>query len=364
MTRALSGLSASLSLAFCATASASTVPPTSLPQCFSAQAKLVPFAGALLVSRGRDTFVRTAGTVDGAKLIRRDTPFRLASVGKVLTRIGVGQLVASGKIDLDAPISRYLPGLSRELGAVTVEQLIQHRSGVAPLVMFTDDTVAVMKTARTAHDLLSLIAKEPLQFKPGEREEYSNGGYFILGAIIEAVTGETYDDYMREAIFQPLGMGATSLNASSVTALPMTRLDPSSPRPLPKPQPISMRSNHGNPAGDAVSTVDDMRKLGEALYRDRLLAPALKLRLFPRHGDVWRIGQAGGAPGTNTYFGAMPELKATIVTLSNFDPPAADLMGSVMAGFVSGKGCKPLSAADRPSLLRMAPPQSSPTTTK
>ena len=364
MTRDLPRVSAVLLLALGATAGAATVPQTSLAQCFYAQTKLTPFAGALLASQGTETFVRTAGTINGATPIRRDTPFRLASVGKTLTRIAIGQLVAKGKIDLDAPISRYLSNLSRELASVTVEQLIQHRSGVAPLVMFTDDTVAVLKSARTAHDLLSLVAKEPLQFKPGEREEYSNGGYFLLGAIIESVTGKNYDLYMRDALFRPLAMNATSLSASSTTALPMTRMDPSSRKPLAKPQPTSMRSNHGNPAGDAVSTLDDMRKLGEALYGDRLLPPALKLRLFPRHGDVWRIGQAGGAPGTNTYFGAMPELKATVVTLSNYDPPAADLMGSVLANAIGGQGCKPLSEADRPSLLRIAPRLPQPSTTK
>ena len=113
-----------------------------------------------------------------------------------------------------------------------------------------------------------------------------------------------------------------------------------------------------------MSTLDDMRKLGEALHGDQLLPAALKLRLFPRRADVWRIGQAGGAPGTNTYFSAMPDLKATVVSLSNFDPPAADLMGSVLANVVNGNGCKTMSEADRPSLLRIAPPTSRPSTAK
>ena len=328
------------------------VPQSSLEQCFASQTKLVPFSGAVLVAQGSDTFIRTAGTVDGAKPIGRDTPFRLASVGKTLTRIAIGQLVAHGKIDLDAPISRYLHNLPHELGSVTVEQLIQHRGGVAPLLMFTGTTVSVMQSARTAHDLLPLVVNEPLQFKPGQREGYSNGGYFLLGAIIEEVTHETYDDYMRKALFRPIGMSSTSLTASSATAVPMSSFDPSRPEPLPKPQRVPMRADHGNPAGDAVSTINDMRKLGEALYGDQLLPAGLKLRLFPRRAGMWRIGQAGGAPGTNTYFAAMPELNITIVTLSNYDPPAADLMGSVLATAVGGRGCKPMSEADRPSLLR------------
>jgi CubicO group peptidase (beta-lactamase class C family) len=160
---------------------------------------------------------------------------------------------------------------------------------------------------------------------------------------------------MRDAIFRPLDMSATSLSASRFTAVPMSRMARDTPKPLPEPQPVTMRSDHGNPAGDAVSTVDDMRKFGEALYGDRLLPLALKLRLFPRRADVWRLGQAGGAPGMNTYFAAMPDLKATVVTLSNYDPPAADLMGSVLANVTAGKACEPLAETDRPSLLRLQP---------
>ena len=356
MTRRFSRFTAFFLLLPYASANSAPLPKFALAQCFASQTKLTPFLGAVLVSQGSDIFVRTAGTVDGASPVQRNTPFRLASVGKTLTRIAIGQLVARGEIELDAPINRYLPGLSKELGAVTVEQLIQHRGGVTPLLMFTDKTVAVMRGARTAHDLLPLVVGEPLQFKPGEREDYSNGGYFVLGAIIEAVTHQTYDNYMRDALFRRLGMSSTSLTASPGTAVPISSFDPSRPEPLPKPQLVALRSEHGNPAGDAVSTLDDMRKLGEALYGEKLLPSALKLRLFPRHAEVWRIGQAGGAPGTNTYFAAMPELKATVVTLSNYDPPAADLMGSVLANVVAGKDCKPLSEADRPSLLKAGTP--------
>lgn len=349
---------ASLLVVLSGPADAALMPQSLLESCFQAQSKVTPFAGALLVSQGKGVFVRTVGTIDGSKPIQRDTRFRLASVGKTLTRVAIGQLVAQGKINLDAPISRYLPGLSRVLGQVTVEQLVQHRSGVAPLLMFTDQYLAIMKSARTARDLLPFVVNEPLQFKPGEREQYSNGGYFLLGAIIEAVTKKSYDDYMSDALFRPLNMSATSLSAFPSTAVPMSRMAPNAPEPLAEPQPVTMRSDHGNPAGDAVSTLDDMRKFGEALYGNRLLPPALKLRLFPLRTDVWRIGQAGGAPGTNTYFAAMPELKATVVTLSNYDPPAADLMGSVLANVIAGKECKPLAETDRPSLLRVLPPPS------
>jgi D-alanyl-D-alanine carboxypeptidase len=188
MAKNSSWLTACLLVALTGTADAALVPQSLLESCFRAQSKVTPFAGALLVSQGKDVFVRTVGTIDGSKPIERDTRFRLASVGKTLTRVAIGQLVARSRIDLDAPIRRYLPGLSSELGQVTVEQLVQHRSGVAPLLMFTDQFLAVVKSAHTAHDLLPLVVKEPLQFKPGEREQYSNGGYFLLGAIIEAVT--------------------------------------------------------------------------------------------------------------------------------------------------------------------------------
>jgi D-alanyl-D-alanine carboxypeptidase len=105
-----------------------------LAACYERQAQIAPFSGVVLAERGRDSFARTAGQFGpGARgaAMKRDARFRLASVQKVLTKVAIGQLVDDGKLKLDAPLGTYLPGLAPEFAAITLDQLLQHRSGVS-----------------------------------------------------------------------------------------------------------------------------------------------------------------------------------------------------------------------------------------
>jgi hypothetical protein len=118
----------------------------------------------------------------------------------------------------------------------------------------------------------------------------------------------------------------------------------------------------GSPAGDGVSTADDMMRFGTALLGSEYLSDAVKSQLFPRTGDVWRIGQSGGSPGTNADFAVLPASGDVLVTLANTDPPAAELMGEVLRRTMLGQGCKVLRPEDRPSPSRvmLLPPPGGP----
>jgi D-alanyl-D-alanine carboxypeptidase len=331
--------------------------------CFAAQASLTPFAGIVGAERGGDRFVQAAGTVDGTAAPTHDRRYRLASVGKVFTAVAIGRLVDQGRIRLDAPIGTYLPGLPPAIAAVTVEQLLHHRSGVAPLHFMTPAFIEARRNAHTARDLLPLVINEPLAFAPGSQTEYSNGGYFVLGAIIEEVSGRNYSDYLQSEIFNPLGMTASGIAADAGTAMPMSRMQGPGAPPLAAPAPMrGFPEFEGNPAGDSVSTIDDLLRLGRALVGDRLISGPTKALIFPRRQGAWRIGQAGGRPGGNTYFMAFPETGTILVVLTNFDPPAGELMGEALGGLLGGGACHPLSATDRPSpmIIRHAPPGTPP----
>lgn len=361
----------SLAFILAATAAAFPAPAVAgldrdaLSACYEAQSRLVPFSGVVLAERGGESFFRASGVMDAEEQVpmSRDARFRLASVQKVLTRVAIGRLAATGKVDLEAPVGTYVRDLPAAIAAVTVDQLLQHRSGVASLTRLTPDTGAVLRKAKNARDLLPAIVSQPLEFRPGERQQYSNGGYYLLGAVIEAVSGQDYGAYLEEAVYRPLGMTATNLLPDSRTAVRRTRTVPGQP-PLDSPRPIlSQSEQRGNPAGGGVTTADDLLKLGAALIGDVFLPPQVKQRLFPRNGDVWRIGQSGGTIGTNTDFAVYPADGLTVVVLSNFDPPTGELMGEVMREAARGKPCKPLSPADRPSpFLRLAAPPPSPAT--
>lgn len=348
--------SAAALLGASATLLAQPAPPfaPSVAACYASQAAATPFSGLVLAERGRESFLQTAGTLDGGRAPTRATPYRLASVGKIFTQVAIGQLVDRGRIALDAPIGTYLPELPPALAAVTVEQLIQHRSGIAGNIMFTPEVRARMLSARSARDLLPLVVDQPLAFPPGTQTQYSNGGYFVLGAIIEAVSGRAYADYLRDNLFRPLGMTRSGLAGVAGTAPSMSRLQGPGQPPLERPAVLrGLADLPGNPAGDSVSTADDLSRLARALIGHRLLSDATKARLFPRRAGVWRIGQAGGRQGANTYFMVYPESGGALIVLTNYDPPGGELMGEALGALFSGQPCRPLTEADRPSPLQI-----------
>lgn len=334
-------------------------PPSvdALAACYDRQSRMATFSGVVLAERGKDSFVRTAGRFGpGATggTMKRDARFRLASVQKVMTKVAIGQLVDRGKLRLDALLGTYLPGLAPDFAAITLDQLLQHRSGVSGMTLFTPELVEAMENAKTARDLVPIVTSQPLAFKPGERHQYSNGGYFLLGAVIEQVSGKEYGAYLQDALFGPLGMISTSLEGDGRTATGFTRLSPGGP-PLaePRPLPAEMAAQRGTPAGSGVSTADDMMKLARALSSDGLISKQVKERLFPRRSGEWRVGQSGGNMGVNTDFAVFPDNGWALVVLSNYDPPAGEMMGEVLRGVILGKGCTPQSPKNRPAPFRM-----------
>jgi CubicO group peptidase (beta-lactamase class C family) len=328
-----------------------------LPACFAAQTSATPFAGIVMAYEGETIFSRVEGTVDGVVPPEDDQRYPLASVGKVLTQLAIARLVDQGRIRLDAPISTYLPELPAEFGAVTVNQLLHHRAGVFPATMMTPDLVETLLGARSQRDLLPIVVNKPLAFAPGAQVQYSNGGYFVLGAIIEAVSSLSYAGFVEAEILRPLGMTRTGFVATGDTAEPLTRMaGPGQPR---RAEPAPMRGFPvlpGTAAGDGVSTAGDLLKLARALADDRLVSQETRAVIFPRRGEVWQIGQGGGRPGANAYFMVHPERDAAVVVLTNYDPPAGELMGAVLGNVLAGQSCRPLTEADRPSPMRIMPP--------
>ena len=338
-------------------ASAAEPEPTvieALGRCYEEQAALASFSGVVLARGTHGEFLRAAGFMDAAQKspILPDTRFRLASVQKVLTKTAIGLLADQGRLGLDDPVGKYVAGLPEELASATIHQLLDHRSGAPAFTRLSPEIQTGLLNAKTTSDLVALVASRPISFRPGERQEYSNGGYFLLGAVIERVSGTTYGVYLQEAIFRPLGMTATTLEADSRTAAPLSRMaldmQPASGSAI-----IGSYARRATPAGDGVSTAADLAKLGEALTGDGLLSRTTRERLFPLRGDVWRIGQGGGTMGTNNDLAAFPDNGWVIVVLSNYDPPAGELMAEALRGVALGKGCHPLSEKDRPSRLRM-----------
>lgn len=347
-----------------------------LRACVAARAETLDFSGAVLISRKGQTMTYARGAQsDGAPITSRSR-FNIGSAGKMFTAVAVGQLVEKGQIDLDAPIGRYVDGLTAEASNVTVRQLLTHSSGLGNF--FTPDNAAAIGRAKTLKELKPLIAADAPAFEPGSRFAYSNSGFLLLGLLIEQTSGQAYDAYVAEHIFVPADMAASSLMHDLPTAsvqgmtsgvLPPRpsapsdkRQEGSNDRPPEQAAPPSPRAHlelrpsaesvlPGTSAGGAFSTVEDLERFFSALQSGRLVKPETARLLQqkqivsgPARGNLPELGygfgfstgdfeehpwfgHSGGTLGVNSEAVAFPQDDAVVVVLVNRDPPmAAELL--------------------------------------
>ena len=138
--------------------------------------------------------------------VTADTPFVIGSVSKGFTALAVMQLVEAGEVDLDTGISHYLDDFSRQpAGDVTVRQLLSHTSGYSTLQGNSSHTYVSGGEDELARRVEGLATEAPAH-GPGERWEYSNANYLILGRLVEEVGGRSYQDYVTDHILKPIGM--------------------------------------------------------------------------------------------------------------------------------------------------------------
>lgn len=133
------------------------------------------------------------------------TVYPTASLAKPITAVAVMQLAENGKIDLDAPIQRYVPGFPQKTSTITVRDLLRHTGGVRQ--QKPDDFDG--RHCDTLSDALGAFAADPLEHRPGERFRYSNHGYILLGLAVERVSGMRFVDYVRASVFEAAGMRHT-----------------------------------------------------------------------------------------------------------------------------------------------------------
>jgi len=275
------------------------------------------FSGVVLIAKNGSAFFHKAyGFADRERKIlnRPDTKFNLGSINKSFTKVAIHQLAAKGRLSLDDPIKKHLPDYPNQDAAekVRVKHLLDMTSGIGDF--FGDRYFATPKEKiRSIRDYLPLFADKPLEFAPGTGQRYSNGGYIVLGAIVEAVTGIDYYTFVRENIFKPAGMNTTESyekdKPAPNRALGYTRRGGTSWQTNYETLPAK-----GSSAGGGYSIAEDMLRYTIALKAGVLY-----------HPDAGGgLGVAGGAPGINAFLDWDPSADEAIVVLANLDPPAAE----------------------------------------
>jgi len=214
-----------------------------------------------------------------------DTKFRIASVTKQFTAALVLQLVEEGKIKLDGKISDYLTDYRKDTGdKVTIHQLLNHTSGIPDYSARPNFSAEISRTSYAVADFVKKFASDDPEFEPGSKYRYSNGGYSILGAIIEKVTGKTYDTVLQERILKPLGMTNSGYARNSSLLEKHSSSYVKTPTGYINAPYIDMSIPYA--AGSMYSTVEDLFKWDQALYEDKILSAESKRLMFtPGLGD-------------------------------------------------------------------------------
>ena len=293
----------------------------------------IPGLAAIVVERGQRVYEGAFGsTVDGSPMT---TTSRLivGSVGKSITALAVRQLAASGALDLDAPLVRYLPWFTLDapaghLDTMTVATLLDHTSGLS---------TADGQDPRWYEPGLTSegIAKELSSVRPDRPVggyEYSNLNYVLLGVLIEAVSGQPYDAYLADHVFGPLGMGASTARRDAVPSGPTGhRYLFGMPVPVAEPYPDGVV-----PAGYHVSNADDMARFvaalaaGGAVNGTDIVGGGPPVVPAPALGTDWATmgialagaasGQSGSTLGTNADILVEPGTGRGVVVLMNANP--------------------------------------------
>ena len=305
-----------------------------------------------------------------------DTRFRLGSITKQFTAMVTLQLVEQGKLKLDGKVSDYLPDYRKDIGSkVTIHHLLTHTSGIPSYTSQPGFFENVSRNPYKVDEFVKKYASGDLDFEPGSKYTYNNSGYFLLGAIVERITGKPYEQVLKENIFDPLGMKNTGYDHHD-TIIPKRatgyRKTPNSYANAPY---LDMSIPYA--AGSLYSTVEDLYLWDQALYADKLISAQLKELMYKpflqdyAYGWVVRnaafklneqnvqvIEHGGGINGFTTLIQRFPKEKNLIVLLDNtgtgylgrltesiakilynqpYDPPKISIV-SLLADTISAKG--------------------------
>ncbi|MGH7579868.1 MAG: serine hydrolase domain-containing protein [Gemmatimonadales bacterium] len=276
------------------------------------------------------------------------TVYQSGSVGKQFTAAAIVTLAREGKLGLDDPIRKYLPQAPAGWRKVTIRHLLTHTSGIPD---YTDDLVDYRRDY-TEEQLAALYARLELDFQPGATWRYSNTGYALLGFVVRKVTGEFYGDYLRELIFQPLGM-RTARVISESDIVPNRAAGYELVDGEIRNQKWVSPSLNTTADGALYLTVRDLARWAIGLNHARVPDSAglrqswTPVRLngggtYP-YGFGWsvdeqrgspRIGHGGSWQGFKASIQRYPEFDLTVIALANLDAGRPEAIGFGIAGII------------------------------
>ena len=303
--------------------------PKLLEEYMQAQVDVKGFSGAVMVMKQNKMLLKKGyGMADREWNVANTTDgkFRIGSVTKQFTAACILQLIESGRLSLDDKLSKFYPDFPKG-DSVTIHMLLNHTSGIAS---YTDQRnfmdVATLPWSKDS--IISYFKNLPYNFSPGNGWRYNNSGYYLLGCIIEKVSGQSYSNYLQQNIFDKLGMKNTGVDRLDSVLTMRAKGYSRVGKKTVNADYISMEWPFS--AGVLYSTLDDLYKWDRSLYNNSVLSNASKEKMFTpgrsnygygfvidsieKHLHIWHNG---GIPGFSTNFSRFVNDDLCIVVFSN-----------------------------------------------
>jgi CubicO group peptidase (beta-lactamase class C family) len=296
------------------------------------------FMGTVLVARGDEIVFNKAYGSANLEWNIANTPttkFRLGSITKQFTGVGIVLLEERGKLKLDDPIKKYYVNAPAAWDAVTLKHLLTHTSGIPNLTSFPEFG-KFQRFPATPAESIALFKDKPLEFAPGAKMAYSNSGYILLGHVIEKVAGVPYAEFVQTNFFTPLGMKDSGYDSNArIIEHRAAGYAPDGDGAIVNAEFVHMSVPHA--AGALYSTTGDLLRWQRGLYGGKILSAASLQKLTTPFKDNYALGirvftekrktymHGGGIEGFNTHLVYYPDTQVTVVALSNLNgdaPPA------------------------------------------
>lgn len=285
------------------------------------------------------------------------TRFRIASLSKSITAVAIMRLVEDGRLGLDDTLDQWVPGFKYG-DRITIANLLGHESGI-PSDVYLANFAERSVSGETLADAVDWVKSADPRFEPGAKFEYSNSGYVVLSAIVEIASGQRFEDYLAQSIFEPLGMNSSGLDGPdkgvSNRAIGYSRTEAGK----------TTRTAYRHPSygwgyGALYSTAEDLLRFGQSLFEGQLVSPASREAMTTRRNATpWGngyglgfftditggknfiegLGSTGGFVASMRYF---PDDEVFVIILLNHDFLLYDQLLEQLSRIALGRDWKPL----------------------
>ena len=307
------------------------------------------FMGAVLVAQDNRILLDKGYGYANLEWQIPDAPearFRLGSITKQFTAASILLLEERGKLSISDPVKKYMPNAPAAWDKITIYNLLTHTSGIPSFTDFPEYR-STEATPTTPEKLVARFRDKPLDFRPGEKWKYSNSGYVLLGYLIEKISGQSYQDFLQQNIFKPLGMNDSGYDSNS--AIIPHRAYGYSPTPNGPANAGYIDMTIPFSAGALYSTTHDLLRWEQGLFGGKVLSAASLKKMTTPFRENYACGlmvrtvnghslieHGGGIEGFNTELAYLPDDKLTVVVLANLNGGApgdiASKLGAVARG--------------------------------